>query len=73
MKIEASKPAQVAPPSAPVNYAKRVKIISTLFIIGGLVAWIVCAATEAPAMQYNWGTLAFFGGFAGFVVGRFME
>jgi len=38
-----------------------------------MFAWIVCVGMEAPAPYYNIGTFAFFGGFAGFVVGRFME
>lgn len=61
------------PTPAPNRAAKRVKVISTLAIVGGMFAWIVCVGVEAPTPYYNIGAFAFFGGFAGFVVGRFME
>lgn len=54
------------------NSARKVKVISALCLSAGLMAWIVGYAVEADAAILL-GTLAFFGGFFGFVVGRFME
>lgn len=52
--------------------ARKVKIVSFLCILAGLIGWIVGTAVESNAAAML-GTLAFFGGFFGFVVGRFME
>lgn len=52
--------------------ARKVKLISFLCIILGLVAWIAGFATDVVPLG-GLGALAFFGGFFGFVVGRFME
>lgn len=54
------------------NSARKVKVISALCIVAGLLGWIIGFAVDsAPAIML--GTLGFFGGFFGFVVGRFME
>lgn len=53
--------------------ARKVKAISALILVAGLLIWIVGFAAEAPAIVVGLGSLAFFGGFFGFVVGRFME
>ena len=52
--------------------AKKVKVASFLAIILGLLLWIVGFAAELDAVLAL-GPLLFFGGFFGFVVGRFME
>jgi hypothetical protein len=54
------------------NSARKVKVVSFLCIVAGLFGWIIGAAVEADAVLVL-GTLLFFGGFFGFVVGRFME
>jgi uncharacterized membrane protein len=59
--------------NAPTNTrAKKVKLFSFLAIVLGLVLWIVGFAAELDAVLAH-GPLLFFGGFFGFVVGRFME
>ncbi len=54
------------------NSARTVKIVSTLCIVFGLLGWIGGYAAGLDAVLAL-GSLAFFGGFFGFVVGRFME
>lgn len=54
------------------NSARIVKLVSFLCLIAGLLGWIGGAAVEADVVLVL-GTLLFFGGFFGFVVGRFME
>jgi len=54
------------------NSARKVKLVSFLCLIAGLFGWIGGAAVESDTVLVL-GTLLFFGGFFGFVVGRFME
>ena len=54
------------------NSARKVKIVATLCIVIGLIAWIAGFAVEADAAILL-GSLGFFGGLIAFVVGRFME
>jgi hypothetical protein len=54
------------------NSARKVKLISFLCLVAGLLGSIIGVAVEADAVLVL-GTLLFFGGFFGFVVGRFME
>jgi len=54
------------------NSARKVKIVSFICIVAGLLGWIVGFAAEIDPLLML-GVLSFFGGFFGFVVGRFME